>query len=198
MMKKYAYALVALSFLLLVVARAADDKPQETPYYPLKIGDTWIYKAGQVSVSSTITKYERVGDQMCARIESSTGGKVVATEDVAVKPDGVYRCASAENKVDPPLLFLKLPAAKDLTWSVNSTTAGQKISGTFTSGMEDKVTVASGTYENVYTCTGDCETSGIKINFKYFFAKDVGMIKQIIKLPTQEITLELEKFEPAK
>jgi hypothetical protein len=197
-MKKLVYALLITTFLLAIVARAGDDKVQETPYYPLKIGNTWNYKAGQISVSATITKYERVGDQLCARIESSTGGKVVATEDVAVKPDGVYRCAYAENKVEPPLLFLKLPAAKDQTWQVGSNTAGQKISGTFTSGMEDKVTVAAGTYENVYTCSGDCDANGVKINFKYFFAKDVGMIKQIVKLPTQEITLELQKFEAAK
>jgi hypothetical protein len=41
------------------------------------------------------------------------------------------------------------------------------------------------------------DANGQKIGFTYYFARDVGMIKQTIKIQTQEVVIELEKFEPA-
>lgn len=197
-MKHSSYALLALTFVVVSVARAADDKPMETPYYPLKIGTAWNYKAGDIKVTAKVVKCEEIDNQLCARIESSAGGKVLAVEHVAVKEDGVYRYAYGNKKVEPPLLFLKLPPVKGQAWNVKSNTGTEKVSGTFTSGMIDEVAVPAGTFKDVYTCTGDCDANGVKVTFTYFFAKDVGMIKQTIKLAAQEITLELEKFEPGK
>ena len=55
--------------------------------------------------------------------------------------------------------------------------------------------VPAGTYKDVYMTTGECDANGVKMSFTYYFAKDVGMIKQVTKLPGQVVTLELEKFE---
>lgn len=188
-------------------ARAVDERPAETPsyplnvtaWYPLKIGNTWTYKAGAITMTTRVVKYEEFEKQLCARLESSMGDKVVAIEHVAVKKDGVYRCGFSGKKAEPPLLFLKLPVEKDQTWTVNTTADGDKIVGTLKSGMiEEEVKVPAGTYKGVYTTTGECDAKGVKVSFTYYFAKDVGMIKQISKVPGQEVTLELEKFEPGK
>ena len=34
--------------------------------------------------------------------------------------------------------------------------------------------------------------------YRTWFAKDVGVVKQYIKMPTAEITSELKKFDPGK
>jgi len=59
--------------------------------------------------------------------------------------------------------------------------------------------VPAGTYKDVITSGSDnLDANGQKISFKYYFAKDVGMIKQTIKIQTQEVVIELEKFDAGK
>ena len=197
-MKRISHALLALMFVAAAFARGADDKPKETPYYPLKLGTTWSYKAGDVTITSKVAKWEEMADQQCARIEASAGGKLAAVEHVAVKEDGVYRFAYGGVKADPPLMFLKLPPVKGKTWDAGTTIGTTKVTGTFTSDMVDEVVVPAGTFKNIYMCTADCESGGVKLTIKSFFAKDIGMIKQVIKSADQEVTVELEKFEPGK
>jgi hypothetical protein len=137
--------------------------------------------------------------QTCARIEMARGDKVEAVEHVAVKEDGVYRYMFEGKPANPPVRFLKLPPKKDETWEVNSKIGAEKLSGTFKSGEVDEVKVPAGTYKNVITSGSDnLDANGQKISFTYYFAKDVGMIKQTIKIQTQEVVIELEKFEPGK
>jgi hypothetical protein len=200
-MKYLSSALVALPLALALAtpARAADDKPMETPYYPLKVGNTWYYKIGDTKFTMKVAKYEEIEKQLCARVEMSVGDKVQAVEHVAVKDDGVYRFAFENKNAVPPVKFLKLPVKKDETWEVKSTIGAEKLAGTFKSGILDEVKVAAGAYKDVYTSASDnLDANGTKINFTYYFAKDVGMIKQTIKIAGQEVVIELEKFDAAK
>jgi hypothetical protein len=197
-MKRSTVALIAVICLFVVGARTADDALPETPYYPLKVGNSWTYKSPQVSVTGKVARYEKVGNDLCARIESSIGDKVVTFEDVTVRSSGVYRCAFGDNRLNPPLLFLKLPPKKTQTWPIDTTIGDQKATGTFTGDIADEITVPAGTYKDVYVCTGQMEIGGVKCTFIYYFAKDVGMIKQSVEMPTQKIVVELEKFELAK
>jgi hypothetical protein len=97
-------------------------------------------------------------------------------------------------------MFLKLPPKKDETWEVEAKIGAEKLKGTFKSGeVSEDVKVPAGIYkkENVVTSGSDnLDANGQKISFTYFFAKDVGMIKQTIKIMTQEVVIELEKYEP--
>lgn len=199
-MKYRLHAVLALSLTLAVVsaARAAEDKPLETPYYPLKLGSVWHYKVGQARVTMTVAKYEEFQKQLCARVETTAGDKVTAVEHVAVKEDGVYRYGYATTTIDPPVKFFQFPPDKVQTWDIKSAIGTESLTGTIKSGMVEQVTVAAGTYKDVYTSTGDCDASGTKITFTDYFARDVGMIKQVIKAAGQEVVIELEKFEPGK
>jgi hypothetical protein len=191
-----------------VATPAADDKPADpatTPYYPLKIGNTWTYKVGDTKVAVTVAKFEKFDDQNCARIESSSaGGKPTLVEHVAVKADGLYRYAVADKKVDPPVKIMALPPKKDETWKIDAAIGAESLKGSFKTGEADEVKVPAGTYKDVVTVTGeDIETiSGVekrKLSITYYFAKDVGIIKQRIKLGDgPETVFELEKFEPGK
>src|SRR5438067_555865 len=101
-MMKYRISIPLALSLMFAIARAADDKLAESPYYPLKVGNTWHYKAGEAKIVFKVAKYEEFEKQLCARLETSVGDKVVAVEHVAVKDDGVYRHAYSNTKVDPP------------------------------------------------------------------------------------------------
>ena len=84
---------VAAMLLLfgLTSTRAADEKIKESPYYPLKVGTKWHYKAGGNPIVIQVAKHEKVGDVMCALLETSKEGQVVASEHITIKDDGVYR-----------------------------------------------------------------------------------------------------------
>jgi hypothetical protein len=188
-----------------VGAPAPDDKPAEqttTPYYPLKVGNTWTYKAGDTTVTVTVAKFEEISKQNCARLESSSaGGKPTLVEDVAVKADGVYRYGVADKTVEPPVKILALPPKKDETWKIDATIGTETLKGSFKSGEEAEVKVPAGTFKDVITITGaDIDANGRKISMTYYFAKDFGIIKQRIKIgdAAESVVFELEKFESGK
>jgi hypothetical protein len=189
--------------LVLVLAigttASADDKPLLSPYYPLAVGNTWNYKVGEVKFTMKVAKYEEINKQLCARVEMSVNDKVQAVEHVFVKDDGVYRAAFENKQADPPVKFLKLPPKAGETWEVKSKIGAESLSGTFRSGEVAELMVGGTKYTGVYTSESDnLDANGTKIAFKYYFAKDIGMIKQTIKIAGQEVNIELEKFEAAK
>jgi hypothetical protein len=188
--------------LLLVLGTAARtaDKAPETPYFPLKVGDSWDYRMGDTKFTLKVAKFEEVDKQNCARVEMTVGGKLHSYDLIAVKPDGVYRYVTDGNKADPPVCFLKLPPKKDETWKVESSVAGMgKLTGTFKSGEVDELKVGDKKYEKLITVSGDdLVAGGQKISVTYYFAKDVGMVKQTLSVNGQQAVIELEKFEAGK
>jgi hypothetical protein len=175
-----------------------DQQNDAASYYPLKVGNTWHYKIGDTKMVLTVTRFEKIADQTCARVEMRTGGNTQAVEHIALKDGGVYRYGFEGKQAEPPVKFLEHPERLGHTWKVKSAIGGEKLSGTFKIGKVDKLTVPAGTFHNVVTASSeDMDANGQKIGFTYYFAKDVGMIKQTIKILTQEVAIELEKFEPA-
>jgi len=196
-MKRFAPAFaLALVTAAAPLARAADDA-KDSPYYPLKVGTTWTYKVGDDRIVIKVAKTEKVGDEMTALLEATNAAKAKLTENVAAKGDGVYRYSAEGKKIDPPVLILKLSPKKGNTWSVNSKVDGQTVAGNFVTNQAD-ITVPAGKYKTFTAESDDLEMGGNKVSVKYYFAKDVGMVKQVVKVGCKEVTLELEKFEAGK
>jgi hypothetical protein len=182
-------------------APGPEDKALETtPYYPLKVGNTWTYKSGTETITVTVAKLEEIDKQMSARIEASGGSiKGPLSENIVIKADGIFRVAAVDKKVEPPVKLLGLPPKKGDSWKIDAKIGSEKLEGKFESGEVDEVKVPAGTYKNVVTVTGsDIDANGVKMSMTYYFAKEVGMVKQSLKIAGQEIVLELEKFEPGK
>src|SRR5262245_48210247 len=104
-------------------ARGQEKLKSTSDYFPLQEGNTWKYKSGNDEYETKVTGYEKIGDDMCAKLETRCNGKVVATEHLAVragsgdpKDDGVYRCAFNGNAPSQPFRILKVPPARDDTW----------------------------------------------------------------------------------
>lgn len=160
---------------------------------PLAVGQEWTYKSGPLEVTERVTRHEKVGDEMCARIETVYNGDVVAFEHVAVRKDGVFRVAIAGKPVEPPLQFLKLPATKGTTWSVESVIVGQTVKGDFAIS-ESTVKVGEETLPVVVVEGKDFTAGKNKLAFTYFFAPNVGKVKQIVYANGQESILQLESL----
>ena len=201
-MKLLCGASLALALTLATtVAAAADDDFKYSPYYPMQVGATWSYKAGDSKFTLTVKDQRRVGAKRwwCAHVETSQDGKVVGSEDVSVQDDGIYRVASDDKVVEPPVLILKLPPAS-AAWTVNSKVepkgGGEKqaLTGTFTEAEASTASAGGVDYNGavVVSCQ-DLTANGAKYSFKTYYAKDVGMVKQELISGGLTTTLELEK-----
>jgi hypothetical protein len=188
-------------------ALTARDDLAERPYYPLQVGTTWHYKAGDSKFTIRVAKHEKVGDTLCALLEVERDGKVIASEHLAVAIDGVYRHDQIKVGKDgkpstqtlkPPLLVLKLPPKKGEKWQVDSKADGEICRGTFQIADEEEVKVPAGTYKAVRVACPDLEVGGLKSILTTYYASGVGMVKQVIQVGNTRIEFELTKFEPAK
>jgi hypothetical protein len=191
--------------LLLAPSLPAQDKGPGTAWYPLQVGTTWHYKIGDGKFSTRVTKHEKVGETMTARLETTRDGKVIGVEHLGAGPEGVYRHdyevpqegGPLHEVLKPPVLILKLPAKKGETWKVDSKADGNVYRGTFKAG-EGEVKVPAGTYQAISVSTQDLEASGLKFAITTDFAKGVGMVKQVVQQGDAKVVIELEKFEPGR
>jgi len=192
--------LAALGVGLLFVPARGGDKGLDSPYYPLKKGTTWEYVADGKKITTTVTDHEKVGDLLCAKIETDLGGGAKMIEHVAVKDDGIYRVRANNEDIKPPFLILKLPPKKGEEWTVDSTAKGFGIKGKFSIAAEDKVKVGKTEYTAFQVKSAELKMGGQNASMEACFAKDVGMVKQQFKLPGAglERTIELEKFTAGK
>ncbi|HEY7158332.1 MAG TPA: hypothetical protein VH575_30585 [Gemmataceae bacterium] len=195
-------ALVCVLLLVMAGGLAAEDKLAETPYYPLRVGATWHYKAGEGKFTVRVAKHEKVGATLCARLETTREGKVVGSQHLAVTADGVYcHDQTVEGNVvqtpKPPILVLKLPPKKDDGWKIDSKADDQPFRGAFQIG-EEEIKVAAGTYKTIRVTSQDLEVNGLKPVITTYYARDVGMVKQVIQENNVTLEIELEKFEAGK
>lgn len=204
---------VGLALVLLTAELAARDKLKETSYYPLQVGNTWHYRAGDGKFTIRVVKHEKVGDTLCALLESRRDGKLVGSEHLAVADDGVYRHdlilrvpqpdskdkdksvkQPIQEMLKPPVLVLKLPPKNGDAWKVESTSGSKTFRSEFHVEAEE-ITVPAGTYKTFRVTSRDLEVNGLNPTITTFFAEGVGMVQQIVEVGDAKIEIELEKFE---
>lgn len=169
------------------------DKLPPSPYYPLQVGNTWHYRDGKETLTVRVVAHEKVGGDLCAKMEATEKG-TKRIEFISIKSDGLYRTKTKDKVLSPPLCFLQLPPKKEATWKVDSMVENINIKGTF-KVEEEEITVPAGKYK---TFRSACKNLGIgsrNMAVTYWFAKDVGIVKQRMEMGDVVINLELEKFE---
>ena len=207
-MKPLRHVSLGCALLLIAAAQlAAQEKLKQTPYYPLQVGTTWHYRAGDRKIILRVARHEKTGDTLCAVVEATRDGKVVGTEHLAVTGDGVYRHMqtipkqadkpSVQHTLKPPMLVLKLPPKQCESWKIDSKSEKQTFRGGFQVG-EQEITVPAGTYKTFRVASQDLEIDSLKANITTFFAAGVGMVKQIIEVGDAKVEIELEKFTLAR
>lgn len=210
MMRRLLAVLLIGAFGFLSGSLQGQDKAKmpETAWYPLQVGNKWTYTAtaekegaNKLKAEYRVTAIEEFGGTTCAKVELFIDGKPQSFEHLSVTADGVYRQGFQGNKADKPVLLLKLPPKDGETWTIDSkSTGGETLKGTFkTKEKEEKVGDKS--YKTIEVTSEGMDAGGLKFSTTYYFAQDVGMVKQVVivgEATKQQTILELEKFEGVK
>jgi hypothetical protein len=168
-------------------------------YFPLKLKTKWTYKVTDQTVEVMVAGTEKFNNEDCAKIDTLVNGKVVASELYAVRADGIYRVKVKDDKIDPPVKVLMIPAKKDLEWEIKSKVGNQMVSGKFKiKDMSDKVVTPAGSFDAILVEGVDLDVAGQKTTIKTWFAKGTGVVKLSYKIQDAESILELTKYEEGK
>jgi len=178
-------------------------QPKAAPtdsYFPLKVKTKWVYRVGDNEVTVMVVKAEKVNNEEQYQVDTIVGKEPKTTEWYVVRPDGVYRTKVKDDKLDPPIKVLPIPAKKDTTWDVNSKLGTQTIKGTMkVVSDQDKIKLFGTDYETVLVEGKDMDVAGAKTSVKIWFAKDRGIVKEEFVLQGGEkLSLELKEISEGK
>ena len=170
-----------------------------TDLFPVKKGTKWVYKVADQEVTVIVTGPEKFGDKECHKFETKVGDQVKASELYYVAADGVYRAKVKDDKVDPPVKILAIPATKGASWKVDSKVGNQSVKGEFKiTDDKAKIKVPGGDFECVLVEGNDFDIAGTKTTVKQWFAPGKGIVKLTYIIQGTESTLEMSKFEEGK
>ncbi|MBI1915231.1 MAG: hypothetical protein HYS12_10910 [Planctomycetes bacterium] len=206
----------AAAVVLLVVAAVpgggqppGQDPTKEGDYFPLHPGAIWTYEAGGSLITVKLTKQEekKVGDAMIkhSRLETTINNMPFSSEVVAVLPQGLCRVAVADKPVTPPLCFLELPLKKGKKWKVESKVGNETITGEFEAHEEE---VAAKEINSPYFAGKEekkvkllvvrginLKANKQEMSLTYYFAPDVGIVKQMMSFGGVQVDLRLKSYD---
>jgi hypothetical protein len=163
--------------------------------YPLQVKEKRVYeiKNGTDPIIMEVTKKEKVGKYDTFLVEASVKGEVKATENMMLTKDGIFRVKMGENLVDPPFQVVKFPLKDGDTWKGEFKTNGVTVKTSSEVSIKD-VKVPAGEYKNAIVVHSEAIEGESIILSKIYLVPKIGMVKQQIELPKQDITLMLDKY----
>jgi hypothetical protein len=175
-----------------------DAKPSPTPnYYPLQEGNEWHYrttaddKTG--NVTTRVAKLETIGGTHLARLEAVSDGDTAAlSEHLRQSGRGVYRHRFNGLEVEPPFPLLKYPIKAGAEWKGKSKAGKETIEYT-SSTKEESIEVPAGKFKTVRVDL-QVESAERTVRITYWFADQIGIVKQTADLGPISLVAELEKY----
>jgi hypothetical protein len=181
--------------------QAASGQDKAPDYFPLKAGTKWSYELTQggkkTKIDSQIAKVETLDGKSLSVFETSVKGEVAATEHLAATEAGVFRHRVNGIALSPPICILKYPLKKDDTWETETTIANEQLKVKGKVLDNEDVTVAAGKYK-AFRVEVETSAAGMRATTVFWFAPDVGVVKQTTENAGMTVTAELEKFEAGK
>ena len=185
--------------------RATDLKAPQGKGDPKRNVVVEVERKEVYSVKTTKDGKEVRNEYMGYILKSASGGKSTF-DHVVVLTTGVHRIHAAETPINPPLNFFKFTdLTPGSTWPCDSISANKAIKGTFTASLVDvtipDVAIGQGlpktvTFKNTYLISFSNKKQGNEaIEIDYWFAPNLGIVKQRMKSQNHEVLLELERFE---
>jgi hypothetical protein len=193
------FRLIAGAAAVLLASTALAQTPPGSDLFPLKKGSKWVYKVDSQEVTVEVVGTEKIGNDEYVKVDTKVGGQVKASELYSVKADGIYRAKVKDDKVEPPVKILQLPAKKGDSWKIDSKVGTQTVKGEFKI-TDDKAKVkAAGTeYEAVLVEGNDLDIAGTKTSVKQWFVPKKGIVKLTYSIQQTESTLELKEYTEGK
>jgi hypothetical protein len=211
----------------LTSAQEKGPPPPRNDFYPLHAGAKWTYsvphtKGAFKDIEVVVERLEPVRrKQRAANLgefldsfhiktisedlpgdktsnDRPLGVKMVLSEQLLVSEDGVFRMRSAGKDIEPPAKLLKAPGDPKLTWNVDSESETVKLKGTFTAetfdaDLDQKRPVIKVSCRNF-------QIGNRTMDVDYWFAKDIGIVKQRVSLSVSlgsiELMTHLKEYRP--
>jgi hypothetical protein len=172
--------------------------PDKFNYYPVDVGNTWHYrvtaKGNITNVSTRISKHETINGEALARLDTLN---VLFTEHLAQTEKGVFRHRLNGSQVSPPFHLLLYPPNVGAKWQGEFTSELEKGKFGYSGEIqkEEIVEVPAGRFKALRVSIKVDQNGRPMGQFTYWFAKDVGFVKQSLNILDATILMELEKFE---
>jgi hypothetical protein len=166
--------------------------------FPLKKGSKWVYKVADQEVTVEVVGTEKVDNVDYVKVETKVGGQSKATELYLVEKDGIYRVKVKDDKIEPKVKIINLPAKKGDSWKIDSKVGTQTVKGEFKIS-DDKAKIKVGTADaDAFLVEGDFDIAGTKTTVKQWFVPGKGIAKLSYKIQDAESTLELKEYTEGK
>ncbi len=177
---------------------SAQEAP-EHPYFPLKIGTKWFYTTSGQMFTIEVVKQENVDEVPCLRLEARVQQNLVATEHLKVDTSGVWRYQINGQKPDKPFPVLMVPiSAKpeelNRRWTTNLKIGAESLKGEFRS-KRTSFKLGEKEYEDVLQVQAELDVDGQAMKFTFWYARGVGMVRQIVESDGFNMKIELQKME---
>jgi hypothetical protein len=176
----------------------AKDKAPE--YYPIQPGNEWHYSVTAnnqtTKVVTRIAKLEDFGGKKLARLETPNAKD---TEHLFQNEKGVFRARLNGAELTPPFQLIPYPAKPGAKWKGAFSVPGEKENHTYSGEIlkEETIKVPAGEFKTMRVHI-KLETDGQQLETTYWFAQDIGFVKQSLESAGVSIVLELDKFERKK
>jgi len=186
------------ALLMLIFGAPLPSADVDQSYYPVQVGTQWTYKLGNMGDKFVITvaKSAKVGQQDCAVFDAKFNGKDAATEHVAWLKDGVHRFMYGDKNFEPSICFLKPNAKKGDTWNEDYKIGDTNGTIKFLVDVAD-VEVPAGKFKDALVVHAEATEKDTVSKTTIWYAKNVGMVKQLIE-DEKPLVLELEKMDRPK
>jgi hypothetical protein len=208
---------VPMTLLLIMVcgawsASAQKDAKSAAEYWPFHEGNTWTIAAtlGEKKMTQviTVTKVVTKDGKTRAELEYKTDGRSTQIETYEADANSIARVSSGPNggnKLTPPLPVVQFPLTAGKTWNWKGEIAlnGSTIKGSAVLTVSGPETVKTDTASfRAMRVHMDLEVrSGeqtLKVPNDYWFAPNVGLVKQKATLGSQTIEGTITSYKLAK
>jgi hypothetical protein len=214
-MKKNQLVLVGFLVLLMLIGIISCNRGTSAPgvdwktYFPLKEGNKWTYDAhisaqGQekdVTMIFSVTGKEKVDNVDCYALQGEVDGNKSSVEYYELSDKGLIahkRTMGTQTfQLAPPEPMLDFPLTAGKNWKWSGKVGGADTEMNFTVAAEEDLKVPAGDFKAYkIEMNGNVKQGNLTVKSTRWFAKDVGMLKEISEIGTQlKVTAELKSKE---
>ncbi len=169
-------------------------KTKSTPYYPLEVGNVWVYQGPGHNRRVKVSRKEVVDGIPCSLVETYIDEKLVFSEHYFSNEKGVFVMKSGDVKFSDPWPILKLPPAPNRAWPITFRKGNQVTKQTSLILRETKVKVPLGSFAAIPVEVEVEAENGRGHVVKYWFAKGIGIVKQVKYLQGKKVVYDLKQF----
>ncbi|MEQ8211240.1 MAG: hypothetical protein RH917_15540 [Lacipirellulaceae bacterium] len=178
----------------------AEGKLTSQILYPMRKGSNWTYdmdvQGKTLEMKCRIASKEKINDQELYKLEAAFNGQVSATEHMSNNKRGLARHRNNGIELTPALQLLRNPVKPGDRWQQEVEHGGTKLKTTCKTSAE-VITTPLGKFD-VIRVTLNTAVEGINIDADYWFAADVGCVRQVLNLGQTKANVVLRKYELAK